>query len=157
MFAKVNPRTMTPVNNTIIVAAVTSILAGFVPLDYLWDLVSIGTLTAFIVVSVGVIILRVREPDLPRPFKVPGYPVTPVLSVAACVFVLYGLPPITWLWFILWVGAVLIFYLLWSRKHSALIDGGDGIIPTQVPGEDDIMYVDEPADHHFVTKHKDEP
>ncbi|HYZ67633.1 MAG TPA: amino acid permease [Mycobacterium sp.] len=157
MFAKVNPRTMTPVNNTIIVAAVTGLLAGFVPLDYLWDLVSIGTLTAFIVVSVGVIILRVREPDLPRPFKVPGYPVTPVLSVAACLFVLYGLPPITWLWFILWVGAVLIFYLLWGRRHSALIDGGDGIIPTQVPGDDDIMYVEERADHRFVTKHKDEP
>ncbi len=83
MFAKVNPRSMTPVNNTIIVAAVTGILAGFVPLDYLWDLVSIGTLVAFITVSVGVIILRVREPDLPRGFKVPGYPVTPILSIAA--------------------------------------------------------------------------
>ena len=66
MFAKVNPRTMTPVNNTIIVAVITATLAGFVPLDYLWDLVSIGTLVAFISVSIGVIILRVREPDLPR-------------------------------------------------------------------------------------------
>jgi amino acid transporter len=157
MFAKVNPRTMTPVNNTIIVAAVTGILAGFVPLDYLWDLVSIGTLIAFIVVSVGVIILRVREPDLPRAFKVPGYPVTPVLSVIVCGWVLYGLPTVTWLWFAIWVTVVLSFYFLWSRKHSALIDGGDGIIPTQVPGDDDIMFVEEPADHHFVTKHTDEP
>ena len=85
MFAKVNPRTMTPVNNTIIVAVVVAILAGFVPLDYLLDMVSIGTLVAFIVVSIGVIILRVREPDLPRGFKVPLYPSRPILSVLACV------------------------------------------------------------------------
>ena len=78
MFAKVNPRTMTPVNNTDHRGGGhVAILAGFVPLDYLLDLVSIGTLVAFIMVSVGVIILRVREPDLPRGFKVPGYPVTP--------------------------------------------------------------------------------
>jgi basic amino acid/polyamine antiporter, APA family len=110
-----------------------------VPLDYLWDLVSIGTLVAFIVVSLGVIILRKRQPELPRPFKVPGYPVTPILSVAACLFVLYGLPTITWLWFVVWVSAVLLFYLLWGRKHSALNDGGDGYIPTAVAGEDDVI------------------
>ena len=125
MFAKVNPRTMTPVNITIIVAVITATLAGFVPIDYLWDLVSIGTLVAFITVSIGVIILRVREPNLPRAFKVPGYPVTPVLSVVACAFVLYGLPPITWLWFGIWVAVVLTFYFVWSRHHSALIDGGE--------------------------------
>ena len=68
-----------------------SILAAFVPLDKLADLVSIGTLVAFIVVSVGVIILRRIAPDLPRGFKVPGYPVTPVLAVIACVYVLSGL------------------------------------------------------------------
>jgi basic amino acid/polyamine antiporter, APA family len=73
-FAKVNPKTMTPVGNTIIVAVIVSILAGLVPLDKLADMVSIGTLVAFMIVSLGVIILRVREPDLPRGFKVPGYP-----------------------------------------------------------------------------------
>ena len=139
MFAKVNPRTMTPVNNTIIVAVITAILAGFVPIDYLWDLVSIGTLVAFITVSIGVIILRVREPNLPRAFKVPGYPVTPVLSVVACAFVLYGLPPITWLWFGIWVTVVLAFYFVWGRHHSALIDGGDGLIPTAAAQEDEVL------------------
>lgn len=74
VFSKVSPQTQTPVNNTIIVAAVVSVLAAFVPLDYLIDLVSIGTLTAFIVVSLGVMILRYRQPDLPRGFKVPGFP-----------------------------------------------------------------------------------
>ena len=63
---------MTPVNNTVVVAVIVSILAGFVPLDYLADMVSIGTLTAFIVVSIGVIILRRREPDLERGFKGAG-------------------------------------------------------------------------------------
>jgi basic amino acid/polyamine antiporter, APA family len=139
MFAKVNPRSMTPVNNTIIVAVITGLLAGFVPIDYLWDLVSIGTLVAFITVSIGVIILRVREPDLPRAFKVPGYPVTPILSVAACAFVLYGLPPVTWLWFAVWVTIVLAFYFIWGRRHSALNDGGDGLIPAAAATEDEVL------------------
>jgi amino acid transporter len=122
-FAKVDPRSMTPRNNTIIVAIVVGILAGFVPLDYLADLVSIGTLTAFCVVAIGVILLRRREPDLPRGFKVPGYPVTPVLTILACGYILYSLPWYTWLAFALWVSVVLAFYFLWSRHHSALNPG----------------------------------
>jgi basic amino acid/polyamine antiporter, APA family len=147
MFAKVNPRTMTPVNNTIIVAVVVAILAGFVPLDYLLDMVSIGTLVAFIVVSIGVIILRVREPDLERGFKVPLYPVTPILSVLACLWILSGLAWYTWVWFGVWVGVALLFYVFWSRHHSALNPGAsDGYIPTAVPGEDDVMTAPPPED-----------
>ena len=147
MFAKVNPRTMTPVNNTIIVAVVVAILAGFVPLDYLLDMVSIGTLVAFIVVSIGVIILRVREPDLERGFKVPLYPVTPILSVLACLWILSGLAWYTWVWFGVWVGVALLFYVFWSRHHSALNPGAsDGYIPTAVPGDDDVMFVHPPED-----------
>ena len=123
MFAKVNPRSMTPVNNTIIVATVVGLLAGLVPLDSLADMVSIGTLVAFITVSVAVIILRRREPDLPRGFKVPGYPVTPVLSVLACLYILASLHWYTWLAFAAWVAVVLAFYFLWGRHHSALNHG----------------------------------
>ncbi|AZG48297.1 amino acid permease [Gordonia insulae] len=119
-FSKVSPKTMVPVNNTVIVCAIIGILGGFVPIDKLWDLVSVGTLAAFIVVSIGVVILRRTMPDLPRPFKVPGYPVTPFLSVAACIWILSGLTPITFLFFGIWVGAALIFYFLWGRRHSAL-------------------------------------
>ncbi len=122
MFAKVHPRSKTPVNNTVIVAVIVSILAGFVPLDYLADMVSIGTLVAFIVVSVGVVILRVREPDLPRGFKVPLYPVTPVLSVLACGYILLSLHWYTWLAFAGWVSVVLVFYFVWGRHNSALKD-----------------------------------
>jgi APA family basic amino acid/polyamine antiporter len=125
-FAAVNARTMTPVHNTVIVAIVAAILSGFIPLDKLADMVSIGTLTAFIIVSVGVIILRVREPDLPRAFKVPGYPVTPVLSVLACGYILASLHWYTWIAFSGWVTLALIFYVVWGRHHSALNEGGDG-------------------------------
>lgn len=119
-FAKVSPRTHTPVNNTIVVAVIISVLAAFVPLDKLADLVSIGTLVAFIVVAIGVIVLRRTMPDLERPFKVPGYPVTPILSIAACIYILSGLRWTTWFWFGLWLAVVLAFYFLWGRHHSAL-------------------------------------
>jgi len=123
MFAKVDSRRMTPVNNTVVVAIAVSILAGIVPLDKLADMVSIGTLVAFIVVSVGVVILRIREPDLPRAFKVPGYPVTPVLSVLGCLYILFSLHWYTWVAFAAWVTVVLAFYFLWGRHHSALNAG----------------------------------
>lgn len=119
-FARVNQSTMTPVNNTVMVAVAASALAAFVPLEKLADMVSIGTLTAFIVVSAGVIILRVREPELPRGFRVPGYPVTPVLSMLACGYILFSLHWYTWLAFGGWITVALIYYLAWGRKHSAL-------------------------------------
>lgn len=121
-FATVNPRTMAPVNNTVIVALAAATLAAFIPLQKLADMVSIGTLTAFVVVSVGVIVLRVREPDLPRGFKVPGYPVTPILSVAACGYILAGLHWYTWIAFSGWGALALLFYFVWGRHHSALND-----------------------------------
>ncbi len=109
-------------------------------------MVSIGTLVAFIIVSLGVIILRVREPDLPRGFKVPGYPVTPVLSILACGYILYSLHWYTWIAFSAWVTVALIFYLLWSRHHSALNDGGDGVIATAAPGVEDVEVISPPRD-----------
>jgi len=140
VFAKVSARTMTPVNNTVIVAVAVAILAGFVPLDKLADMVSIGTLTAFIVVSVGVIVLRVREPDLPRGFKVPLYPITPILSILVCGYILFSLRWYTWIAFGGFVAAVLIFYLVWGRHHSALNPGAsDGLIPTAAPEEDEVL------------------
>ena len=119
-FAQVNPRTMTPTFNTIVVAAIVAVVAAFVPLDALTDVVSIGTLSAFIVVAVGVMVLRRTAPNMPRGFKVPGYPVTPILSVIACLYVLWGLALITWVIFIVWVAVVLAFYFFWGRKHAVL-------------------------------------
>ncbi|MEV1292400.1 amino acid permease [Pseudonocardia sp. NPDC049635] len=120
LFSRVSPRTRTPVQNTVVVCVVVALLAAFVPLDHLVDLVSIGTLTAFIVVSVGVIVLRRREPDLPRGFTVPGYPVVPILSVLVCGYILLSLHWVTWLVFAAWVALFLLFYAGYGRRHSAL-------------------------------------
>ena len=79
-------------------------------------------IAAFIVVSIGVIILRVREPELPRAFKVPGYPVTPALSVLACGYILISLHWYTWIAFAGWISVALLFYFVWGRHHSALND-----------------------------------
>jgi amino acid transporter len=113
-----------------------ALLAGLEPLENLAEIVSIGTLIAFIVVSVGVILLRVREPELPRGFKVPGYPITPILSVAACVYILSSLHWYTWVGFMVWLTIALIFYLGWGRRHSALNDSGDDGIAAVIPVED---------------------
>jgi basic amino acid/polyamine antiporter, APA family len=128
MFAKVNPRTMTPTRNTMIVALGVAVPAALVPLDRLAETVSIGTLTAFIVVSAGVIVLRIQQPDLPRGFKVPGYPVTPVLSMAACAYILFSLHWYTWIAFSAWVAVALVFYLVWGRRHSALNDANSAAV-----------------------------
>jgi APA family basic amino acid/polyamine antiporter len=123
-FARVDPRTHTPVFSTIAVAVAVALLAGLIPLSSLWDLVSMGTLVAFIVVSVGVIVLRRTRPDLPRAFRVPGYPVTPVLSILACAYLITGLGWSTYAWFAAWVAVVLAFYLVWGRRHSLLARSG---------------------------------
>ena len=100
LFHKVNPRTLTPVNSTIIVAVVVALLAGLLPIDFLAEMTSIGTLVAFLVVSIGVIVLRRTAPDLPRGFKVPGYPVTPILSIAGCIWIILDLRAVTILVFL---------------------------------------------------------
>lgn len=126
MFSEVNPKTLTPIGNTVVAAVIIGLMAGLVPLDKLADMVSIGTLVAFIVVSVGVILLRVRQPELERGFRVPGYPVTPVLAIAACLAIMAGLHWYTWAFFGSWVAVVLVFYFTWSRRHSVLGRNGGG-------------------------------
>jgi len=120
LFHKINPRTHTPVNGTIVVAIVVALLAGFIPLSKLADLTSIGTLAAFSVVSAAVIILRHTAPDLPRGFRVPFYPWVPITSIIFSLLVVIGLPTITFVIFGLWVAAWLAFYFLYGIKHSRL-------------------------------------
>jgi APA family basic amino acid/polyamine antiporter len=120
LFAKVNARTLTPVNNTIIVAVVVGLLAGLLPINFLAEMTSIGTLVAFLVVSIGVIVLRRTSPDLPRGFKVPGYPVTPILSILGCLWIITSLRGVTILAFVVWVAAAMVFYFAYSIRHSRL-------------------------------------
>ena len=119
-FARVHPKSQTPVFATVVVTIIVALLAATVPLDDLADLVSIGTLVAFIVVSAGVIFLRRTDPDLPRAFKVPGYPVTPILAILSCGYVLSTLHWVTFAWFIVWAGVAVVYYLFWGRRHSKL-------------------------------------
>ena len=119
-FLHVSPKTMTPVFNTVLVSIIVALIGGFIPSDYLWDTVSIGTLMAFSVVAIGIIVLRRTHPDLERPFKIPGYPVTPILTVAACLYIMWGLAAITWVIFLSWLALVLLVYFLYGRRHATL-------------------------------------
>lgn len=119
-FLNVNPKTMTPTFNTIVVSFIIALIGGFVPAGYLWDTVSIGTLMAFSVVAIGIVILRRTHPDLERPFKVPGYPVTPFLTVVICAYIMWGLAPITWVIFLTWIAICIAFYMVYGRRRATL-------------------------------------
>ena len=120
LFHKVNPRTLTPISNTIIVAIVVSLLAGLIPINFLAEMTSIGTLAAFITVSIGVIVLRRTAPDLPRSFKVPLYPVTPILAIVGALWIIYNLRVLTLYVFVVWIAVALLWYLVYARGHSHL-------------------------------------
>jgi APA family basic amino acid/polyamine antiporter len=119
-FSRVHSRFRTPHRITIITGAVAALLAFWLPLTALAELVNIGTLAAFVLVSIGVIILRRTRPDLPRAFKVPGYPVVPILSALACFFLMGFLTAGTWIRFFIWMAIGLVFYFGYSRTHSRL-------------------------------------
>lgn len=116
-FEMVKRRTQTPVNNTIVVAIVVALLAGPLPIDFLAETTSVGTLVAFLVVSIGVIILRRTAPDLERGFRVPLYPVVPILSVLGCIWIIIGLNPITIAGFVIW-GAVVLVWYCYGMSHA---------------------------------------
>ncbi|MDQ3054094.1 MAG: amino acid permease [Actinomycetota bacterium] len=123
--AKVHPTWGTPYRITIGVGVVVTIFAGFIPLEALAELVNIGTLFAFMLVSIGVIILRRTRPDLPRAFRVPFSPVLPALAVLACLFLMLNLTGETWLRFLIWMLAGFVVYFVYGARHSRLAVGGD--------------------------------
>ncbi|MDU2241701.1 MAG: amino acid permease [Paenibacillus sp.] len=118
--ARLNPKTGVPANSTWVTGIVVAIFAGLIPLRKLADLVSIGTLFAFISVSLGIIILRKARPDLERSFRVPLVPWIPVLAVLTCGYLLISLPAVTWVAFLVWMGIGLIVYFAYGYKHSEL-------------------------------------
>ncbi|QTE30766.1 amino acid permease [Pengzhenrongella sicca] len=121
--ARVHPKYGTPWVITAIVATIVALLAGFVPLSALSELVSIGTLFAFVVVCVGVLVLRRTRPELPRRFRTPWVPVVPVLGVLACGWLMLNLPLETWLRFLIWMVIGVAIYLLYGRRHSRFAAG----------------------------------
>jgi basic amino acid/polyamine antiporter, APA family len=117
-FSQVHTRFRTPYRITIITGVISAILAFWLPLVTLGELVNIGTLAAFVLVSIAVIILRRTRPDLPRSFKVPGYPVVPILAALVCLFVMGFLTIGTWIRFLIWMAIGLVWYFAYSRTHS---------------------------------------
>src|SRR6202008_3533740 len=115
-FARVHPRFHTPHVTTILTGVAVGVCAMFTSIDEMVDLTNIGTLFAFILVCVGILVLRKREPDRPRAFRTPWVPVIPVLGVLSCAYLMLGLPWITWVRFALWLAIGLVIYFLYSAK-----------------------------------------
>jgi APA family basic amino acid/polyamine antiporter len=116
-FAKVHPRFQTPYVTTILTGVISATVAGFVPINILGELVSIGTLLAFVIVCIGIIILRKKRPDLPRPFKTPLVPLIPILGALICFAQMASLPGDTWLRLIVWMGLGLVIYFFYGRHR----------------------------------------
>jgi basic amino acid/polyamine antiporter, APA family len=122
----VHPRFGTPYRFTLITGAVVAVIASFVPLSTLAALVNIGTLFAFIVVALGVVVLRRTRPDLHRAFRVPLVPVVPALAVLMCLYLMLYLSGETWIRFVVWMLAGYVVYFTYSRRHSLLTTGRRG-------------------------------
>jgi APA family basic amino acid/polyamine antiporter len=119
-FSKVHPVHKTPHICTWITGIATALIAALFPLPMIIDLCNIGTLFAFVLVSVGVIVLRKTRPEVERKFKTPGVPFTPLITVAFCFYLMYSLPKITWIRFGIWLLVGLLIYFLYSVRHSKL-------------------------------------
>jgi basic amino acid/polyamine antiporter, APA family len=120
VFGKVHPKFQTPYIATIITGTVAALVAGLFPIGLLGELVSIGTLLAFVIVSAGILVLRYRSPELVRPFKTPLVPLVPILSIIICGLMMYWLPTDTWLRLIIWMAIGLLIYFLYGKSHSKL-------------------------------------
>jgi APA family basic amino acid/polyamine antiporter len=118
--AKVHPRFKTPWVGTIITGCFVGTFAAFANIAEVVDLTNIGTLFAFVLVSLGVIALRYSEPSRVRPFRAPWVPLTPLISVAACLYLMLQLPAITWKRFGIWLALGLVLYFLYGARHSRL-------------------------------------
>jgi APA family basic amino acid/polyamine antiporter len=120
LFARVHPIFKTPHISTWIAGFVVGIPAGIWDIDTFAELSNIGTLFAFIVVSAGVLVLRRKQPERPRTFRVPLVPLVPLLSIGCCLLLMMGLPLLTWLRFFVWLVIGLGFYSLFGQRHSAM-------------------------------------
>ncbi len=120
VFSAINARTRTPLRVIVVSGLLIASIAGFTPIGDVAELVNIGTLSAFVLVCCGVIVLRRTKPDLKRPFRTPWSPVIPLLGIAFCLYLMASLPLITWLRFVIWLAIGMIIYFGYSRSHSVL-------------------------------------
>jgi APA family basic amino acid/polyamine antiporter len=114
----VHPKFRTPYITTILTGVAVGIASGFTPIGILGELVSIGTLLAFVIVSLGILVLRYRRPELDRPFKTPWVPVVPILSAFVALALMAGLPLPTWERLIIWMVLGVVVYFTYGYRHS---------------------------------------
>jgi basic amino acid/polyamine antiporter, APA family len=117
---KIHPRFRTPHITTLLTGAAVSVAAGFTPIRILGELVSIGTLMAFVIVSIGIVFLRHQRPELERPFRTPLVPLVPILSVLVCLALMASLPRETWERLVIWMVIGIAIYFAYGHRHSEL-------------------------------------
>jgi APA family basic amino acid/polyamine antiporter len=120
MFASVHSRLHTPYLSQMLIGTVVAIVAALTPIGVLGEMVSIGTLFAFILVCGAVIYLRRSDSDANRPFRAPGVPIVPILGILFCLLLMAGLPLVTWLRLVVWLVIGMTIYLSYGRNHSVL-------------------------------------
>ena len=120
VFSRVNQKTGTPVRTTLVTGTAVALMSALIPLSELAELVNIGTLFAFVLVAIGVLVLRRTRPDLPRAFKVPGVPVVPILAALASFYLMLNLPAATWVRFVIWMAIGLVVYFAYGARKSRL-------------------------------------
>jgi basic amino acid/polyamine antiporter, APA family len=125
IFAAVNPKTQTPAKSNLLFMLFVSVFAAFVPARVVGEMTSIGTLFAFILVCIGVWVMRNKMPDLPRAFKTPLVPLVPILGIVVCLFMMVFLPMDTWIRLLVWMLIGLDIYLVYGAKNSHLGNGTD--------------------------------
>ena len=118
LFGRIHPRFRTPYLSTILTGTIIATVAGLTPIEVLGQLVSIGTLLAFVLVSVGVIVLRRHAPEMPRPFRAPFVPIVPLAAAAICLMQMAALPLATWERLIAWLTVGLAVYFTYGRRHA---------------------------------------
>ncbi|HKK08400.1 MAG TPA: amino acid permease, partial [Gemmatimonadota bacterium] len=135
VMAKVHEKHRTPHVATIATGIFVAFFAAFMPIAEIIELTNIGTLFAFVLVSIGIIVLRRLEPDRERPFRTPLVPLVPLIAIVSCLGLMLGLPVLTWIRFGIWLLVGLAFYWLYGRKHSVL--GARGREAAPAPGLDE--------------------
>jgi APA family basic amino acid/polyamine antiporter len=123
---KLSATRRTPVRITALFAVLSSIIAAFVPLEEIAKLVNIGTLFAFVITNIGVIVLRRTSPDLERTFRVPFVPWFPLIGAALAIFLMKYLEALTWLRFGIWLAIGVVIYFVYGQRHSLLRRGEAG-------------------------------
>ena len=109
---------------TLVTGIAVAVGALFLDENEIYDLTNIGTLSAFAIVCVGVLVLRITDPDRPRPFRVPALPFVSMAGAAACLYVMFGLPPQAWERFGIWLAVGLLLYFAYGYRHSRLRERG---------------------------------